>query len=239
MTGYADSPVSASDALRAPSSQHLKLGAPSAKPRRWLAVAPDGTATSLDLTRLRLHQQLGVQHRDLRLLDPQLAASFPSAILSRDGAMVVSLEFVKMLVATDKCYLTNLDDPAAAAFAGELQRRLAHSSVSSSANLGVSASAPVLNSQTLQPLDASVTLHTASALAGTSFQHGSTPALPVSDSHGSVALAASSLQHPGSIPHFEALPFELRVLECALDVVSGALEAQAVDLEATAHLVRR
>ena len=39
---------------------------------------------------------LPLQLRDLRLLDPQLATSYPSAILARETAMVLNLEFVKV-----------------------------------------------------------------------------------------------------------------------------------------------
>ena len=37
-----------------------------------------------------------VQLRDLRLLDPQLSTSYPSAILARDDALVLNLEFIKV-----------------------------------------------------------------------------------------------------------------------------------------------
>ena len=36
------------------------------------------------------------QLRDLRLLDPQLSTSYPSAILARDSALVINLEFIKV-----------------------------------------------------------------------------------------------------------------------------------------------
>jgi hypothetical protein len=38
-----------------------------------------------------------VQLRDLRLLDPQLSTSYPSAILARDDALVLNLEFIKVM----------------------------------------------------------------------------------------------------------------------------------------------
>lgn len=36
------------------------------------------------------------QVRDLRLVDPQLATSYPSAILARESALVLNLEFIKV-----------------------------------------------------------------------------------------------------------------------------------------------
>jgi hypothetical protein len=39
---------------------------------------------------------VNMQLRDLRLLDPQLSTSYPSAILARDDALVLNLEFIKV-----------------------------------------------------------------------------------------------------------------------------------------------
>ena len=38
-----------------------------------------------------------------RLLDPQLSTSYPSAILARERAIVVNLEFVKAIIAMGGC----------------------------------------------------------------------------------------------------------------------------------------
>lgn len=40
---------------------------------------------------------VGWQLRDLRVLDPQLSTSYPSAILARETCLVVNLEFIKVL----------------------------------------------------------------------------------------------------------------------------------------------
>lgn len=48
-----------------------------------------------------------VQLRDLRLLDPHLATSYPSAILARDNALVLNLEFVKAVVTRDCVLILN------------------------------------------------------------------------------------------------------------------------------------
>ena len=55
-------------------------------------VVMDGCGESqlLPMGKLAITQQMGVQLRDLRLLDPQLATSYPSAILCRERALVVS-----------------------------------------------------------------------------------------------------------------------------------------------------
>lgn len=38
--------------------------------------------------------ELGIQIRDLRLLDPLMTSTYPSAILFREKALVVNLEYV-------------------------------------------------------------------------------------------------------------------------------------------------
>jgi hypothetical protein len=48
---------------------------------------------------LQVHK-LGVQARDLRLMDPNLATTYPSAILCREKAMVINLEYIKAIITT-------------------------------------------------------------------------------------------------------------------------------------------
>ena len=48
-----------------------------------------------------------LQLRDLRLLDPQLATSYPSAILARERALVVNLEYIKCIITQDCVLLLN------------------------------------------------------------------------------------------------------------------------------------
>lgn len=45
---------------------------------------------------LSLTPTLHPQGRDLRIMDPSLATSYPSAILCRDRALVVNLEHIKV-----------------------------------------------------------------------------------------------------------------------------------------------
>ena len=80
----------------------------------------------MTLTKSDLTQTLGIQLRDLRLLDPLLVTSYPSAILCRERSLVVNLEYIKMIVGLERCYITNLDDDSAQAFVSELKKRLEH-----------------------------------------------------------------------------------------------------------------
>lgn len=93
--------------------------------RKWVKVDRNGTSSIIQAEKNELTHQLGVQLRDLRVLDPYLAASYPSAILSRDRALVVNLEHIKCIIATDHVLVTNAEDDTVLAFVEELQRRCA------------------------------------------------------------------------------------------------------------------
>jgi hypothetical protein len=69
--------------------------AAAANVRNWLRVDEIGETSMMMADKYRLTHKLGVQGRDLRIMDPSLATSYPSAILCRDRALVVSLEHIK------------------------------------------------------------------------------------------------------------------------------------------------
>lgn len=113
--------------------------------RKWVKVDQNGVSSIIQAEKNELTQQLGVQLRDLRVLDPYLAASYPSAILSRDKALVVNLEHIKCIIATDHILVTNAEDDTVLAFVEELQRRCSSSnSESPGATDKVSHSSPDL-----------------------------------------------------------------------------------------------
>ena len=110
--------------------------------RKWVKVDNTGTSSIIQAEKNELTQQLGVQLRDLRVLDPYLAASYPSAILSRDRALVVNLEHIKCIIATDHVLVTNAEDDTVLAFVEELQRRCASVPDSDGVNSSTSQSSP-------------------------------------------------------------------------------------------------
>ncbi|KAL4856218.1 Magnesium transporter MRS2-7 [Chlorella vulgaris] len=174
---------------------------------RWLAVNTEGEALHLELAKLRVTHYLGVQLRDLRLLDPQLATSYPSAILARERAIVVNLEFIKCIIAMDNIYITNLDDPNTQSFVEELQRRLRTPPGGGFGGMFASSSA--------------------TNLAGGA---GAGPGQGAGALQGPPTPRMSSVM---AAP--ENLPFELRVLEVALDTVARYIENLSGDLEQAAH----
>ena len=60
-------------------------------------------------TKWSLYLSWLAQLRDLRLLDPQLALSYPSAILCREKALVVNLEHIKCIITTTYVLVLNAD----------------------------------------------------------------------------------------------------------------------------------
>ncbi|KAI3437683.1 hypothetical protein D9Q98_000132 [Chlorella vulgaris] len=202
-------PDSAAAAAAAVGAAKAKSQVKLLQTRKWLAINAKGEVRHLELAKLRVTAGLGVQLRDLRLLDPQLATSYPSAILARERAIVVNLEFIKCIIAMDNIYITNLDDQNTQAFVEELQRRLRAAAAATAA----AANGPggLFVSQSVANL--------AGAVAGGGGGG--------SDGEG-VPLNSISAAH-------EELPFELRTLEIGLDTVSQYLERLTGDLEAAAH----
>lgn len=176
--------------------------------RKWLSLTPDGNASSLELSKIKVTQQLGIPLRDLRILDPLLATSYPSALLAREKAIVVNLEFIKMIVGMNTCYVTNLDDPNAADFVEHLQHRLKYG--------------PTNTGEEQQ--------HQQQKLDGKKKGKGV-------DEKGGKGLGnhGKSYNMLPPVNPLPELPFELRVLETALDYISKYLEQQVSDLEASGH----
>lgn len=67
--------------------------------RNWLKLDHHGETSMIQADKWKLTHKLGVQGRDLRIMDPSLATSYPSAILCREKALVVSLEHIKVSAA--------------------------------------------------------------------------------------------------------------------------------------------
>lgn len=130
------------DPLKA--TDRKKVGPLYVAARKWVKVDKRGTSSIIQAEKNELTHQLGVQLRDLRVLDPYLAASYPSAILSRDRALVVNLEHIKCIIATDQVLVTNAEDDTVLAFVEELQRRCASGIDGDSSKQNTSQSSPDL-----------------------------------------------------------------------------------------------
>lgn len=97
----------------------------SAVMRTWLRIDKNGETSILQADKWRITHKLGIQTRDLRLLDPNLSTTYPSAILCRDKAIVVNLEHLKAIITTTFVLVVNPEDEKVLRFINELKARLA------------------------------------------------------------------------------------------------------------------
>uniref|UniRef100_A0A7S0UPT9 Magnesium transporter n=1 Tax=Polytomella parva TaxID=51329 RepID=A0A7S0UPT9_9CHLO len=106
----------------------------------WLKIDKNGESSTLQADKWRLTHKLGVQLRDMRLLDPNISTAYTSAILCRDKAIIVNIEHVKAIITTDYVLVINHEDEKLSRFIEDLKRRLrrdANASTDRNANGGI------------------------------------------------------------------------------------------------------
>jgi len=89
----------------------------------WLRMGSEGDLCEVTMGRAAIMHRLGVQPRDLRLLDAQ-AGTTPPAVLVRDKAIVINLEFLKTIITTDYIMIQDSGEDRVRAFVQEHRRRL-------------------------------------------------------------------------------------------------------------------
>jgi len=95
-------------------------------PHNWLRLDGQGNTHLISTGKYKLAVQLlGVQPRDLRLLDPRLASALsPIAILVRENSIVVNLFSIRCIITQDYVLVVNPEDAHAAALIQELRKKL-------------------------------------------------------------------------------------------------------------------
>ena len=83
-----------------------------------------GSINEQVLDRHHLRQVLKFAARDLRILEPGLSTTFPAAVLSRDKALLVNLEELKVIVTDHEAFVFNHETARAAAMMEQLRNRL-------------------------------------------------------------------------------------------------------------------
>jgi len=96
--------------------------------RNWLRLDQHGDTSMIQADKWKLTHKLGVQGRDLRIMDPSLATSYPSAILCREKALVVSLEHIKVIITTNNVLVMNPEDENVLPFITELKMKISQPS---------------------------------------------------------------------------------------------------------------
>lgn len=155
----------------------------------------------LQADKLSITQQLGIQVRDLRLLDPAMATSYPSAILCREKALLVNMEHIKCIITTNYLLLLNADQPSVLQFAESVQFRLTHPTHAHPPKIADQADAKAK-------------------------KKGSQMRVSKSDSDLETYLLInnSDMSNTSSVSHksYQETPFELKALEAVLDMVCPA-----------------
>lgn len=90
--------------------------------RSWIKIDQNGDSKVLDLDKFTLMRHCSLPPRDLRLLDPLFI--YPSTILGREKAIVVSLEQIRCIITADEVILMNSLDATVVQYRSELFRRL-------------------------------------------------------------------------------------------------------------------
>ena len=90
--------------------------------RSWIKIDQDGNSNILELDKATIMRHCSLPARDLRLLDPLFI--YPSTILGREKAIVVSLEQIRCIITADEVLLMNSLDGCVIQFNLELCKRL-------------------------------------------------------------------------------------------------------------------
>lgn len=105
-------------------SRRPKFPGSSPHEKKWVKLDSNGKTAVVGVDRQRLTQQLGIQLRDLRILDPKFNTSYPSAILCRENALVVNLEHIKAIISPLYVFVMNPETDGVVEFIKDLEERL-------------------------------------------------------------------------------------------------------------------
>lgn len=90
--------------------------------RSWIKIDTTGDSKILELDKATIMRHCSLPARDLRLLDPLFI--YPSTILGREKAIVVSLEQIRCIITADEVILMNSLDRCVVQYKSELCKRL-------------------------------------------------------------------------------------------------------------------
>ncbi|XP_059648751.1 magnesium transporter MRS2-5 [Cornus florida] len=108
--------------FRGPGFPGLKKKAHGHGNRSWIKIDQSGNSKILELDKATVMRHCSLPPRDLRLLDPLFI--YPSTILGREMAIVVSLEQIRCIITADEVILMNSLDGCVIQYKLELCKRL-------------------------------------------------------------------------------------------------------------------
>ncbi|GMH36615.1 hypothetical protein BSKO_04488 [Bryopsis sp. KO-2023] len=228
--------------LLRPGSQPRRAKYPAgglAHEKKWIRLDSQGKTSVVAMDRQKLTQRLGVQLRDLRILDPKFCTSYPSAILCRENALVVNLEHIKAILTPSYVLVMNPDKEGVVPFIKDLEDRLC------SKEIQKCPSVPVLSDASDKKMTSKMGwLHGSGGFQlGNQSQSEHGPPGHYAASAGELSSAPDTGKDSEKIgnggvserSHWEqALPFELKALEVCLESICATLDELTTELEATA-----
>ncbi|XP_071686282.1 magnesium transporter MRS2-5 [Rutidosis leptorrhynchoides] len=90
--------------------------------RSWIKIEQNGNSKVVELDKATVMRHCSLPARDLRLLDPLFI--YPSTILGREKAIVVSLEQIRCIITADEVFLMNSLDGSVVQYKSELCKRI-------------------------------------------------------------------------------------------------------------------
>eukprot|EP00878_Enallax_costatus_P015018 GHUV01015725.1.p1 GENE.GHUV01015725.1~~GHUV01015725.1.p1 ORF type:complete len:308 (+),score=82.34 GHUV01015725.1:374-1297(+) len=120
---------SKSQSTKPGAAKNKKKASAAVNVRNWLRIDQNGETSMMQADKYKLTHKLGVQGRDLRIMDPSLATSYPSAILCREKALVVSLEHIKVIITTNNVLVMNPEDENVLPFITELKMKISQPAI--------------------------------------------------------------------------------------------------------------
>lgn len=90
--------------------------------RSWIKIDQNGDSKILELDKATIMKHCSLPARDLRLLDPLFI--YPSTILGREKAIVVSLQQIRCIITADEVILMNSLDGCVVQYESEFCKRL-------------------------------------------------------------------------------------------------------------------
>ncbi|XP_024525191.1 magnesium transporter MRS2-1 [Selaginella moellendorffii] len=173
--------------------------------RSWIRIDTAGNSHVLEADKFTVMRRCQLPGRDLRLLDPLFV--YPSTILGREKAIVVNLEQIRCVITADEVLVLNSLDSYVLQFVSELRRRIAP-------NKHINAGTFEWRSPGSKKIDVS------------SYDFKEPNSSSPQANHHEELLDGLSVN---------ALPFELKALEVALETACVVLDAQTAELEDEAY----
>jgi hypothetical protein len=105
--------------------RHWLRQADAERRRNWVSVSKDGSVSTLAMSKYDVSYYAGIPFRDLLILDPVRPVPYYAAIFLRPpGAIVVSLEHMRLVICNEKALILNAEEPRVAHFIADLSARL-------------------------------------------------------------------------------------------------------------------